>query len=915
MSRHDFTAKTIRIIAMRSGYKCSNPSCCCVTTGPHVDGSRSINIGVAAHMCAAARGGPRYNESQTEEQRKSAENGIWLCQKCSRFIDVDEKRYSVELLQEWKIKSEQAALKEIETGISPTETRDQIWTVPYRKNEYFVGRESCLSEIHKRLLEKEPAVLSGLGGIGKTETAVAYAYKYRSEYEEVLWIPADTVLEIESGLVKTYEWLWPDHEIPKTEDAVTNVLRWLDANPGWLLILDNADNPEILKPYVPFIGQGHVLLTSRANVFRSLQISNPIELPSLDNDDAVKFLLVSTGREDANDAERNGAHEIAIELGGLPLALEQAASYIEQGASFADYLTSYRTQPVPWLEKGTAEARGYPDSVATTWLLNFMAVQDESAASAELLRFTAFLAPNDIPFELLVNGAHELGTPLSEALTGADQEPLKLHEVLKPLARYSLIRIERTNETYSVHRLVQEVTKHALDAIQRQTWCERAIRAINAALPNPEFSNWNQCERIAPHAAVVGKLIDELVIESVEAGRVCGCLGLYLHSQGQYLLAEPLLMQSMEIARTTVGEDHPTFAISVNNNALLYHSMGRYQEAERFYQQSLKIRRTALGEDHPFVATSLLNLGGLYDSMGRYEDAEPLLIQSMEIARRTLGEDHSTFACSVNNLGELYRSMGRYEDAEPLLIQSMEISRRTLGEDHPSFAINLSNLALLYCSMERYEDAEPLFTQSLEIRRTALGEDHPSVAASLDNLAEIYRNVGRYSDAEPLLTQSLEIRRRALGEQHPDFAGSLNNLGALYYSIGRYEDAEPHITQSMEIARRALGEDHPFFATGLNNLASLHDKNGRHEDAESLFTQSLEIRRKALGEDHLDFAISVSKLASLYHSRGRYEDAEPLMRSVLEKYCSLLGHEHPDTQSVRQNYELLLQELSTSRGV
>ena len=625
-----------------------------------------------------------------------------------------------------------------------------------------------MDEIRKRLNETNSAVVGqairGLGGIGKTETAVAYAYKFKHEYEAVFWVRADTEQEIQQGFFDIHGLLWPGLETQTPEDAIRKVLRWFKQESNWLLIFDNADTPNILKPYIPLVRTGHVLLTSRSNTFRNLGIADPIELPPLAIADAVQFLLESTSREDASAEEKNAATDIAEELGGLPLALEQAAAYIEQGATFCHYLRSYRQRAIPWLEESTAESRGYPDSVATTWLLNFEAVGE---ASAELLRFTAFLSPNEIPYELLLNGGSELGPILGKALDGADKEPLKVSVLLNPLARYSLVHIDSERQMYHTHRLVQEVTKQALPVDAPQMWRERSIAAINNAFPKPEFSNWSQCKRLVPHADVVVKQISEHAISTAEAGRVCSCLGDYLKSQGQYRLAEPLYKQSLEIRRTALGEDHPDFAASLNNLALLYHSMGRYEEAEPLYKQSMEIRRTAPGEDHPSFAASLNNLAGLYDSMGRYEEAEPLYKQSMEIHRTALGEDHTSFATSLNNLAGLYESMGRYEEAVPLFQQSLEIRRTALGEDHPSFAATLNNLALSYKSMGRYEEAEPLHKKSMEIHRTALGEDHPDFATSLDNLAGLYDSMRRYEEAEPLYKQSMEIRRTALGEDHP----------------------------------------------------------------------------------------------------------------------------------------------------
>ncbi len=160
-------------------------------------------------------------------------------------------------------------------------------------------------------------------------------------------------------------------------------------------------------------------------------------------------------------------------------------------------------------------------------------------------------------------------------------------------------QLSNSSYVYGDNGLVQEVTKHAMGIESRGLWRTRVVGAINNTFPNPEFSNWPVCKRLVPHAAVVAKQLSEQQMSTEAAAFVCACLGSYLQSQGQCQLAETLHKQSTEIRRTALGEDHPDFAASLNNLALLYESMGRYEEAEPLYKQATEIRRTALGEDHP----------------------------------------------------------------------------------------------------------------------------------------------------------------------------------------------------------------------------------------------------------------------------------------------------------------------------
>ncbi len=209
------------------------------------------------------------------------------------------------------------------------------------------------------------------------------------------------------------------------------------------------------------------------------------------------------------------------------------------------------------------------------------------------------------------------------------------------------------------------------------------------------------------------------------------------------------------------------FARNLNELAHLYYYQGRYSEAEPLYLQSLELTKKLLGDEHPNVATSLNNLAHLYYYQGRYSEAEPLYLQSLELTKKLLGDEHPNVATSLNNLAGLYDSQAHYSEAEPLYLQSLELRKKLLGDEHPAVATSLNNLAYLYQSQGRYSEAEPLYLQSLELRKKLLGDEHPDVANSLNNLAYLYQSQGRYSEAESLYLQSLEICKYQLGVDHP----------------------------------------------------------------------------------------------------------------------------------------------------
>ena len=785
------------------------------------------------------------------------------------------------------------------------------WNVPYLRNPYFTGRAAILAQIEAALASDTPAALSqaiaGLGGIGKTQTAIEYAYRHRDQYRAVLWVRADTETNLVSGYCELAEVLdLPEKDLRDSNEVVAAVRRWLGREPDYLLILDNADDPSLVELYLPPDPRGHVLLTSSVQTLDVLSIRKPIELPVMTPDEALEFLLKRTHRAGPLDAaERDAARALADELGYLPLALEQAtANMVEQEKPFSVYLASYRILRLKLLDK-MGPVTGYPEilrTIRTTWKCSFEAVAAESPASIELLRLSAFFAPYPIPYEMILEGASELGELLASAPASPgggdfalDRQRNPLDRLLNPLKRYSLVRHYYEERFYAVHRLVQAVLRDELNAAECRDLAERAVKVLNRTFPDADYANWPRCERLLPHALTVQTWIEMEDLRIPEAARLLNRVGYYLCNRARYTEAEPLLRRALTIREKRLGPDHPETARSLNDLAVLLRVRGRYEEAEPLLRRALAIREKVLGPDHPDTAVSLNNLALLLQAQIRYGEAEPLFRRALAIRERVLGPDHPDTAYTLHDLAKLLWNQSRLKEAEPLLCRALAIREQALGPDHPRTAASLDNLAALFQAQGRYGEAEPLFRRALAIREQALGPDHPDTAISLNNLALLLQAQIRYGEAEPLFRRALAIREQALGPDHPDTAISLNDLAALLRGRGRYGEAEPLFRRALAIREQALGPDHPDTAISLNDLAALLRGRGRYGEAEPLLRRALAIREKVLGPDHTRTATSLDNLAALLRGRGRLEEAEPLLRRALAVREQVLGPDHPET--------------------
>ncbi|NEQ42229.1 MAG: tetratricopeptide repeat protein [Leptolyngbya sp. SIOISBB] len=777
--------------------------------------------------------------------------------------------------------------------------------LPYQRNPFFTDRDDIIEELHQRFFEQRITgksaieVVSGLGGIGKTQTAIEYAYRHFDEYEYIFFVNANSDEEIRSCLREIAKRLQLNLSDESGWEQVTHAVKmWLVSRRKWLLIIDDAEDIALISPILPSSLPGHVILTSRKTVFDTLGIAKPIKMPVLSPEESIEFLFKRTSRDDTDDDEHKAASQLVAELGFLPLAMEQAGAYInEQKSRFQDYLKSYRKRGLSLLGLSLPVFGSRRSSVSDTWRINFEAVEKTSVASADLLYLSAFLNPNAIPIELIVKGHSELGHNLAQALVDIRDDPLVLDNLLNPLNDYSLIRRDPGSNTYSIHHLVQEVLQDRMGSSTRALWAERAVRVLSQVFPKVEYENWPLCELLLPHAKIAADLVKNYQLDSEAAAFLLNQAGRYLYKRAQYYEAESLISQALELRKRLPEQGNPDIAASLTDLARVYRGQGRNHEAEPLYLKALELRRQQLGEEHPEVIASLYNLARLYYYQARYEEAEALQQQALESRRRQLDEgdkdDNIDVADSLNSLARLYEAQGRYEDAQPLYQEALNLRQDFLGENHPDVATSLDNLASLYEAQGRYGEAEPIYKKALTLRQNALGEEHTDVAASLNNLADIYTLQANYDRAERLYQKSLKLRRKLLGETHPAIAQNLSNLARLYDARGRFRDAESLFKEALKIYKK-LGTDHPDLAEILNNLADLYRVKGRYEEAEILYEDALELRGRLLGENHPDIAESLDDLARLYRYQGRFDKAESFYLRSIELSKHLLGDEHPE---------------------
>ena len=672
-----------------------------------------------------------------------------------------------------------------------------LWNVPYRRNPFFTGREEILLHLHNQLTATSAVALNqtqainGLGGIGKTQIAIEYAHRYRDDYDAVFWITAATSETLHSDFVALARLLQlPVQDLPDQQLIVDAVKQWLARHEQWLLILDNADELDLLTDFLPSGDAGYILVTTRAQATGSLAPSISIEQMSGDEGALLllrraQLLAPKASFEHVSEADRAQAETLVVAMGGLPLALDQAGAYIEEtGCGLSGYLELYRTHQIDLLQRRSAGPSDHPEPVAVTWRVAFLKVERTNPAAADLLRFCAFLAPDAIPEAIITEGSTKLGPTLGPVASDA----FALNTSLEVLRMYSLVRRNPDTKTLNIHRLVQAVLKESMDEqIQRQ-WAERAVCAVNAAFPEGQFEGWNRRQECLPHVLACAQVIEQYDLLLADAALLLQRAGAHAQDRAEYKSAELLLHQSIPICQHVFGFDSPETVQSLNYLGETYFEQGKYEQAEPLFQQTLVIHEHLFGEKHARTATSINNLAVLAYYQGKFEQAAPLYERALAIRERVLGLEHQETAESLNNVASSYHHQGKNDEAELLYQRALLIAEQVLGPEHPFTALVLHNLARLYSDKHKGAEAELLYQRALSIRERVLGPEHPRIAITQFFLARLYRDQGRYAEAEPLFQQALTIQEKMLGPEHPDTAATREDLLDLREKMKQTED-------------------------------------------------------------------------------------------------------------------------------
>ena len=659
-----------------------------------------------------------------------------------------------------------------------------LWNVPSLPSRIFLGRDDDLAA-----LDAPPpgaVAVHGLAGTGKTELVLQYAFGLRAQYPLIWWIVADEPERIEAGLVAlTSAVAARIGKVPpaRAVDAAGWAIGYLSAHPGWLLVLDNVEEPAAVESLLARVSGGRVLITSNRDVDWDRRLDAAIRLDVLAPDPAAALLGQQSRQDDPLTADR-----LAGELGRLPLALAQVGSYLAQT----------RTPMAAYLDRlADAPTSGSPqETIARVWDVTLARITADQPAAIDLLRVLSAFGSDAVPRTVL------------ERLS---DNPVTVDAALGVLHSYSLITL--TEHAVSTHRLVQAAV--AGQARTAGAWPDvlaRALAALRRARPvgDPQIviAAWPQWAMLLPHIEALARHWPEDRLDH-DFAVLLGVAGVYARAQGTLTTALALDRRSLTMVEAVYGPDHPEVATALSNTAVVLQDLGRPDDAVPLFRRALTITESTVGTHHPDFAIRLANLAFSLGALGRNDEALVLEQQALAISEATLGSNHTDVAIRLANLARSLADLGREREAIVMAERAVAIAEAAYGPDHPEVASRLDSLAYCLWRAGRPADAVVLEQRALAISEASLGPEHPDLAIRLDSLGVSLAELDRDAEAATLQERAVAITVTVLGADHPSMANRLNNLAVSLAGTGRNGDAFPMAVRAVAIAEATLPSGHP----------------------------------------------------------------------------------------------------------
>ncbi|RDG39411.1 FxSxx-COOH system tetratricopeptide repeat protein [Streptomyces corynorhini] len=797
-----------------------------------------------------------------------------------------------------------------DTRLGPRYPADvpDVWGGVPRRNTRFTGRETLLNDAYNALQQAGRGAgvvtLHGMSGVGKTQLAAEYVYRFGAEYDVIWWIAADKRVSCRQRLAELAPALGLSTGVEYGERlrASRDALRRGDPYSRWLLVFDGADEPDQIWDLVP-TGPGHVLITAR-NPEWGEHNSALMEVPVYDRDESVAFV-----RRRAPRLSYGEAAQLAGALEDLPLLLDQTAGWLNDSDMTVDqYIELLRGGIDQDVVRVSAD---FPLAFQTGWSILLNKLRETVPESVDLLRLCTFFAPGAIPVRLVRDLPADT---LPEKLRGLVDDPVRWTRAINKLRQYAVVRAAGVGErevrdqvgengpggagdTLYMHRMVHQIVHQDMPAQDHGDFIEVVRRALVAADPGRPTDTrlWPRYAEITPHL----KWADVLKSTDPDVHTlVLNCLR-YLYLSGEYRAGINLGRRAMAAWKRLLGDTHPRIWDLSYHYANVLRAVGDYAGTEAIERAAAEQLRAERGPQDLEYLRAAGGLAADLRGLGRYDEAYEISGRLVAAYRELVGEQDARTLSAQNNLAVTLRLFGRYEESLDLNRRTLEALRQLLRPRHAWTLFSEINYATDLRLLGRYSEAESLQSQSVRVHRIVMGRDNPQTLRAEHNLALCHYRSGERGRAAELLTQVLESCERVLGEHDPLTMMFAASQSCFAREHGDIDQARAISEQVVAGYLDMLGEGHPFLAGTRGNHALILRNVGERDQAHLLMETALSDMTGAVGERHpwtLGCAINASALRNIV---GDPEGAAALTGDTIVRATETLGRTHPLTLSAR----------------
>ena len=793
----------------------------------------------------------------------------------------------------WGLYYQEAHKDLIDTWRLPNKETTLLTRLPSPDNKV-IGRSKEIKNLYDQLHQAQRVVLmNGMGGIGKTTTAMAYANQFKANYQRIVWIEQIgdfTTAMTTNNVLNQHLGFTPSTEPIVDTQLILNKLSNLSGKS--LLVIDNAtEDIAKFKDFLPKPPAWQVLLTSR----QELGFAKKIPLGFLSESAAIE-LFYEHYQLDKNE---KAVQSILATLDYHTLTIELLAKVAQKR----------RIQPIDKIvallqERGLKIRRkigaevGHSKGEKIAYLFPYLQVIFELGEMTD--------AETHLLKQFICLPATFIALPeLLELLSITEEEEEKWDDTLDALDSLKekgwLIYEEQISEgvqesSYKMHRVVQDVLNEELNPTYEDV--KLLIKGVTTKLAIDQTKD-NPVEKF-PYLPFGKKLLEVIPSsETIDFAKFQNDIAVILKTFGDYITAKDLLEKVMKSNERNFGLEHPNTAVGYSNLATVLRVLGEYSSAKGLLEKAVNSAEQNFGSEHSNTAVSYSNLALVLQDLGEYSKAKDLLKKVIKSNEQNFGSKHPFTAVSYSNLGIVLQSLGDYTEAKKLLEKAIMSAEQNFGTEHPSTAVRYSNLALVLKDLGKYSEAKELLEKAIKSTEQNFGTEHPSTAVNYSNLALVLQNLGDYTRSKELLEIAIKSDEQNFGTEHPSTAVNYSNLASVLKDLGNYAAAKKLLKKAIKTAEQNFGTEHSFTVVRYSNFALILKAMGEYSAAKDLLEKVMKFDEQNFGTKHPSTARSYSNLATIYIALDNHSEAKQLFTKAFTIFTLQLGKNHPHTRAVK----------------